>query len=325
MEGDAMGFIADDEIRQSPTITAATVRERGPPVPPDSEPHTVKYLGRTVVKNTEENPPDGRTCTTVVQFLRGLSKRKRVTFTGNVAQAQKLVVSAEQGFVECCPTRETATLSSGLRISLLHITTVADIGGDVCIVTGRVQQGGKVSFNAYVMTSESPYAARYLVEQIVQACRYVFVVGRMRRALEEREARIQMEEPSEQHGTSPMGVRGLDPDVATPSLPPSPPPPASAGTVGEGGDDVVVASPDPAEPEPEKPREVTAADRNFYREFRILHEMLADYSRAPGQWIVPALAPVVSPKRHRGTGGPKQDRGDGLWYTCCRNLGKCTC
>jgi hypothetical protein len=76
-----------------------------------------------VVKNTEDHPPDGRTCSTVVQFLRGLSKRKRGAFLGNAAEKQNLVVSAERGTVTCIPAAEqTDALPSGLRISLLHVS-----------------------------------------------------------------------------------------------------------------------------------------------------------------------------------------------------------
>lgn len=96
---------------------------RGPPIPADSEPHIVKYRGRTVVKCSEDNPPDGRTCSTVVQFLRGLNRRKRSNFVGNAAEGQEVVVTAARGSVSCKPIpAQNAPLPSGLRISLLHVS-----------------------------------------------------------------------------------------------------------------------------------------------------------------------------------------------------------
>jgi hypothetical protein len=194
----------------------------------------------------------GRACATVSQFLRNLPKRKRQQYTAGVTPEQMIIVSANHGVVDCRPVisaRPPANgeARTGLRIRLLHITTVADIGQDVCIVTGKLntrqvgrcedtsfvlsalhshaythvhelihtsvirthslthsrarslarthartrmrpsihsQRGNGVKFYAYVFKAESPFASRYIVEQLVQACRYSFMMRRMQRVQE---------------------------------------------------------------------------------------------------------------------------------------------
>eukprot|EP00037_Helgoeca_nana_P030140 m.369316 g.369316 ORF g.369316 m.369316 type:complete len:401 (+) comp28120_c0_seq2:10977-12179(+) len=291
----------DDE----PVLDAASALVRGPPIPGDSEPHEIRYLGRTVVKNTEDHPPDGRTCSTVVQFLRGLSKRKRGAFLGNAAEKQNLVVSAERGTVTCIPAAEqTDALPSGLRISLLHITTVADIGTDVCVVSGRVRPGVPgITFSAYVFVAESPFAARYLVEQVVQACRYAFMIGRMQQAQEalRREAELQAR-------------------IARGSLPAVRRSPGSRGSLQAGVSVETATTPAAEEMQtPAPPRQVNEKDRAFYNECKILHTALA---RSERLWCDPKQQAAHTPLPTRIA---SNDRGDGLWYTCCRNLGKCNC
>lgn len=130
----------------------------------------------------------GRACATVAQFLRSLSKRKRQQFTAGVTPEQAIKISAGHGAVDCrpVPSRHPSSgeVRTGLTIRLLHITTVADIGQDVCIVTGKIQRGQGLKFYAYVFKAESPFASRYLVEQVVQACRYSFMMRRMQRVQE---------------------------------------------------------------------------------------------------------------------------------------------
>jgi hypothetical protein len=115
----------------------------------------------------------GRACATVSQFLRNLPKRKRQQYTAGVTPEQMIVVSANHGVVDCRPVisaRPPANgeVRTGLRIRLLHITTVADIGQDVCIVTGKLntRQVGRSEDTSFVLSALHSHAHTYVHERI---------------------------------------------------------------------------------------------------------------------------------------------------------------
>ena len=135
--------------------------------------------------------------------------------------------------------------------------------------------------------TESTFAARYLAEQVVQSCGYVFLRDRIRQAQEVRDeaAAAQAGEPYQPEGDG--GAAPHD-DGAAPVESPSDMSDVALSSP------IRSASPQAQEVEgrdeaPTQPRQITEQDRNFYREYRTLHTALA---QADTQWAR-ELPPLV--------------------------------
>eukprot|EP00040_Diaphanoeca_grandis_P005552 m.33345 g.33345 ORF g.33345 m.33345 type:complete len:348 (-) comp16802_c0_seq1:103-1146(-) len=180
-----------------------------PPTIADSEEHEVSFLGRLLINGTDREPPTGAACATSVDYLARLSKKQRAKFRGNVAIDVKMTVSAARQQVVCIPRTVTET-ERGLSCNLIHVTCVADHGKHICFITAKLQPDRSVQFHAFAFVCESEFASRYLAEEVVRACRHVFMLRRIQRVQEDAATRSAQ--------TSPRPVEPVKPPT-----PPAPP------------------------------------------------------------------------------------------------------
>lgn len=117
----------------------------GPGVP-DSEPHTVKFLGVLPVEATRDRLPGGETC--VQSILRLQSRWRRDRYREGVCKWLSLQVSCGRGLLLCAPVESNR--NKGLRVPLHQVVCVADYHEYVCLVTGRGAENGVVHCKALV-------------------------------------------------------------------------------------------------------------------------------------------------------------------------------
>lgn len=177
-ESDSDDGTNSDSEEQNNTL--APNAHQNPPQIPDSEEHEVSFLGRLLIKGTDREPPTGAACATSVDFLARLSRKQRRKFRGNCAVEMKMVVSSRAQAVVCVPQRDREA-EIGLSCNLINVTCVADHGKHICFITAKLQPDRVVKFHAFAFVCESEFASRYLAEEVVRACRHVFMLRRMQR------------------------------------------------------------------------------------------------------------------------------------------------
>eukprot|EP00041_Stephanoeca_diplocostata_P013088 m.225690 g.225690 ORF g.225690 m.225690 type:complete len:345 (+) comp19212_c0_seq1:222-1256(+) len=243
----------------------------------DSEEHDVKFLGRLTINGTRENPPSVSSCTTAIKFLRKVSARRRQQFCGSVTAPQIIKISANLGRAVCRP-KDPATNSSGLVVNLAEVTCVSYVQGDMCFVTGRMYPSGDFKFFAYAFSCGSALASQYLAQEILRACRHVFMIRRMQRsrnaiiaANERQQAQIRQREAQlaqQQGGPPPVAPA---PPAAAPTRPsPTRPLAANAPATPAPVNEAVAST--PQQPVSRAP---TVSDRYFYKERNLIMRALA--------------------------------------------------
>ena len=265
---------------------------------PDSEAHVCKYIGRLLVRASVDNPPDGNMCSAALRTL--MNKLSRSRYREGVAKWLHLVVSGRRHCVVGTPINADGSMAlqdgnasaDGLPLHqhLLRITCVADHRQYFCYIAGEYLDG-QIVCHAYAFECESGWAARYISEEIVKACREAFGLARAARAAAEEAAG---------HAAAAGGGGGGDGGGGGGS---------SSGTYvrdGSGGGGSGGVYGDGGAPQqPAKRTDPNEADMALYATDKLMRIAV----RAAG------VAPVHS----------KRKRVDGYYNLCCNQQGKCTC
>eukprot|EP00043_Microstomoeca_roanoka_P007645 m.73739 g.73739 ORF g.73739 m.73739 type:complete len:514 (-) comp13913_c0_seq1:957-2498(-) len=155
---------------------------------PDSEPHTVKYLGQLHLKTVSStNPPTSAVCVSSIKELSSFRSRQR--FRKGCAKWLLFQVSCARGQILSRPI-DAAGDESGLSHVLANLACVADVGQMLCYVMADTSSGTIVC-HAHVFECESHYAANYLSNELVKACQLIMEKVRLSKTMKPVASRFQ--------------------------------------------------------------------------------------------------------------------------------------